>query len=236
MSKGKLLLLPNVFTDTQQLDSILPVAYLKEKMRETNLWAFESKRSGFRFISKFKEPSFKEIPFIELNEHTKPQEIQDIKQALMDGKVVSIVSDAGLPCLADPGSNLVLFCHQKNIKVEHVVGPSSIPIALIMSGLNAQRFHFEGYLPKEDEDRRKRLLELITRSEKEKTTMAFIETPYRNLALFELMNQLLPKKAFISVAMDLTLENEKVYTFHPNQFNFDPAILKDHPAIFLFGF
>lgn len=236
MTTGKLILIPNSFTDTQQLDSIMPVEYAKEKMKQVDLWALESRKSGFRFLAKFKEPTFKEKPFIELNEHTQNEGYSDLKKALLEGKVVGVISDAGMPCLADPGANLVLFCHQNKIPVHQIVGPSSIPLAVALSGLSGQRFHFEGYLPKNDLEKKNRIQELVSRAEKENTTMAFIETPYRNVQLFELLNEILPKKAYLSVALDLTLETEAVYTAHPKKFSISSEMLKDRPAIFLFGF
>jgi 16S rRNA (cytidine1402-2'-O)-methyltransferase len=236
MSAAKLLLIPNAFTDTQAIDPIMPVEYLKKQVSQVHVWALESRKSGFRFIAKLKEQALKEVPFIELNEHTKEDDLKELKEHLKQGKTVGVIADAGLPCLADPGSNLVLFCHQNGIKVEAIVGPSSIPLAVALSGLSGQRFHFEGYLPKNEVERKERVAELVQRAEKERTTMVFIETPYRNQQIFSLLNEMVPKKAFISVACDLTLPEEAVYTAHPKQFKIDPAILQDRPAIFLFGF
>ncbi len=232
---GSLILLPNSFDDNQPLDGIIPCDHLKKMVQGVEMWVFESRRSGFRMIAKLKEPHLKAIPYIELNEHTKEGELKEIQAALLSGKTIGLISDAGLPCLADPGANLVLFCHLHKIKVKHVTGPSSIPIAVMLSGLNGQRFFFDGYLPKNEQERKERILELIVRSEKEKTTMVFIEAPYRNKQLFELFNQLLPKKAYLSIACDLTLDTEIVYTAHPGQFKLDIESIQDRPAIFLFG-
>lgn len=236
MTLGKLILVPNAFTDTQPLENVIPVDYLKEKLKQVNIWALESRRSGFRMIAKLKDPLLKDIPFYELNEHTKLEDINILKEFLLGGKTIGVISDAGMPCIADPGSSLVSFCRQKCIKVEYVIGPSSIPLAIALSGLSGQRFFFEGYLPKNEEIKKARVLELLQRSEKEQTTMVFIEAPYRNEQLFSFLEKLLPKKAFLSVAVDLTLDTEEVYTSHPGCFNFNPNKLQDRPAIFLFGF
>lgn len=236
MTLGKLILVPNAFTDTQPLEEVIPVEYLKEKLKQVHIWALESRRSGFRMIAKLKEPALKELPFYELNEHTKPDELNALKQFLLEGKIIGVIADAGMPCIADPGSSLVAFCRQKGFKVEHVTGPSSIPLAIALSGLSGQKFFFEGYLPKNEEVRKARVMELIQRSEKEQTTMVFIEAPYRNEQIFQLLDKMLPKKAFLSVAIDLTLETEAVHTAHPGCFKFDPKQLQDRPAIFLFGF
>lgn len=236
MTKGKLLLIPNAFTDEQPIQSLMPYEYLKEKLKEVKQFAFESKKSGFRLIAKFKEPALKLLPFVELNEHTLPSEMKELQEALLRGETIGVVSDAGLPCLADPGSQLVLFCRLKKIPVEYVVGPSSIPLAVMLSGLSGQRFHFEGYLPKEDQERKNRLQELIKRSDKEKTTMVFIETPYRNKQLYDLLNEVLPKNCFLTWAADLTLETEEVITSRPKGVELSKEQMKDRPAIFLFGF
>ena len=235
MSLGTLILIPNAFVDTQPLEDIIPCEYLKKVVQGVDMWALESRKSGFRMIAKLKDPHLKTLPFVELNKHTKEEDLKELKAALLGGKTVGLISDAGLPCLADPGANLTLFCHLNKIKIKHVVGPSSIPIAVMLSGLNGQRFSFDGYLPKNENEKKARILELMARSEKEKMTMAFIEAPYRNKQLFELLNQLLPKKAYLCVALDLTLDTEAVYTAHPGQFKFDPETLNDRPAIFLFG-
>ena len=236
MQQGKLLILPNSFLDTQPLDDLMPLDHLKKMALGVSAWVFESKKMGFRFVAKLKIPELKTLPYFELSEHTDEKDLKEIQQELLSGKTLGLVSDAGLPCLADPGSKLVLFCRKHHIKVDYVVGPSSITLALLVSGLSAQNFYFCGYLPKEIGERENRVKMLIERSLKEEMTIACIETPYRNEALLDTLLKLLPKHAYISLAIDLTLPTEEVITLRPQEVKKESLKVNDRPMIFLFGF
>jgi 16S rRNA (cytidine1402-2'-O)-methyltransferase len=236
MQSGKLLILPNAFVDTQPLDELMPLDHLKKMASSVSAWVFESKKMGFRFVAKLKIPELKTLPYFELSEHTDEKALKEIEQELLSGKTLGLVSDAGLPCLADPGSKLVLFCRKHRIKVEYVVGPSSITLALLLSGLSAQNFHFCGYLPKDTVEKEAKVKMLIDRSLKEEMTVACIETPYRNEALLDTLVKLLPKNAYLSLAIDLTLPNEEVITQRPQEIKKEALKINDRPMIFLFGF
>lgn len=232
---GKLIIFPNAFIDEQPLDGLMAQDQAALKASTCDGWVFESKRSGFRFVAKLKNPALKNLPFYELSEHTTPIEKKEIEALLLSGKTLGLVSDAGMPCIADPGADLVLFCRQKNIPVDLIVGPSSIFLSLILSGLGGQRFHFEGYLPKEEALRQKRLLTLIDRAKAEKTTMIVMEAPYRNQAILGQLKNGLPKDFYLSVAIDVTLPSQLVYTQKVSQFSLDLSLVDNKPAIFLFA-
>ncbi len=236
MMKGQLILIPNVFSQEQLLEQLVPFEYLKSKAQIVDRWVFESRKMGFKLVAKLKEPNLKELPYFELNEHTDKEGLKEIEEALLSGQVLGLIADAGLPCLADPGAKLVLFCRKNQIGVEIVSGPSSIPYAVALSGLSGQRFHFEGYLPKNEEERLKRLLELIERSQKENCTIVMIEAPHHNAKLYQFLKHHLPKKAYLSVASEITTERQQVFTELVQKIDLDPSQLDDRPTIFLFGF
>jgi len=131
---------------------------------------------------------------------------------LLAGHDVGLISEAGVPAVADPGANLVRLAHQKNILVRPLVGPSSLLLSVMASGLNGQSFAFHGYLPTEASQRSKRIQELEARSRKEKQTQLFIETPYRNAALLEALCQACQPTTQLCVATDLTLVEESIQT------------------------
>ena len=115
---GRLILFPNSFTDEQPIEFLLPMAEVMRKSAEVEGWVFESKRAGYRFVAKLKDPRLKTLPYLELNEHTGKEGLEAIKAWLNEGKVVGLVADAGMPCVADPGSNLVRLCRKEGIAVE----------------------------------------------------------------------------------------------------------------------
>lgn len=153
-----------------------------------------------------------EIQIAELNINTPETELNTLIQPLLQGHDVGLISEAGVPAVADPGANLVRLAHQKNILVRPLVGPSSLLLALMGSGLNGQSFAFHGYLPTDAALRAKRIKDLEDRSRKEKQTQLLIETPYRNAAMLEALANTCQAQTFICVATDLTLPSESIRT------------------------
>lgn len=229
-----MILFPNSFTDEQPIEFLLPMAEVMRKSAEVEGWVFESKRAGYRFVAKLKDPRLKTLPYLELNEHTGKEGLEAIKAWLNEGKVVGLVADAGMPCVADPGSNLVRLCRKEGIAVDVVMGPIAMMAALVLSGLSGQRFHFEGYLPKEKEARGQRIAELYQRSKKEQLTVLCIEAPYRNEELLESLLAHLEGEATLSLGLDLTLPTQEVHTGLVKRFNRSLSV-KNRPAIFLFS-
>lgn len=156
--------------------------------------------------------ALQEIRISELNVNTKESELAALLDPLLEGCDVGLISEAGVPAVADPGANLVRLAHAHNILVRPLVGPSSLLLAVMASGLNGQSFAFNGYLPTDAGQRSKRIQELEQRSRKERQTQLFIETPYRNAAMLEALSVACHPATLICVATDLTLPTESIQT------------------------
>lgn len=153
-----------------------------------------------------------EIEISELNVNTPAAALPALLAPLLAGRDGGLISEAGVPAVADPGANLVRLAHQHGIQVRPLVGPSSLLLAVMASGLNGQSFAFNGYLPTDAEARSKRIRQLEDRSRKEKQTQLFIETPYRNGAMLDALAQSCQPGTLICVATDLSLPSEAVRT------------------------
>ena len=165
------------------LDRVLP-AHNLEVVRGIRYFVVESLRSARRFLKKCdRDIDIDSLTFSELNEHTDLKDtaaIEALLEPIGRGEAVGVISDAGCPAVADPGSDLVAIAQRKGYKVFPLVGPSSILMSLMASGFNGQRFAFEGYLPVDAQARQARLKEMVRRIEREHQTQIFIEAPYRN--------------------------------------------------------
>lgn len=153
-----------------------------------------------------------ELQLQELNEHTKANELDRLLEPLRTGHDVGLLSEAGCPAVADPGANLVALAQKENIRIVPLIGPSSLLLALMASGLNGQRFAFQGYLSAKEVERTKMLHDLESESRKRQQTQIFIETPYRNRAMFDAILQACLPTTRLTVATDLTLPGESVLT------------------------
>lgn len=180
-----------------------------------------------------------EIDIRELNVNTPAAQLPALLAPLLDGRDAGLLSEAGVPAVADPGADLVRLAHQRGIAVRPLVGPSSLLLALMASGLNGQSFAFHGYLPTDANDRAARLRQLEQRSRQEKQTQILIETPYRNEAMLEALATHCAPGTLICVATDLTLDTEFVRTAGAQQWRTEiatgkmPAFRKK-PTVFLF--
>lgn len=175
----------------------------------------------------------REASILELNEHSDLATVKDFLRPLREGRHLGLVSEAGCPAIADPGAALVDAAHREGFRVVPLVGPSSITLALMASGLEGQRFAFCGYLPREAADRVVRIRRLEKRSREERETEIFIETPYRNDALLSALLQSCAPRTRLCVATDLTLESESVRTASIADWRRSPATLGRRPAVFL---
>lgn len=176
-----------------------------------------------------------ELQLEELNEHTKADALDRLLDPLRAGHDVGLLSEAGCPAVADPGADLVALAQKENIRVVPLIGPSSLLLALMASGLNGQRFAFHGYLPAKEVERTKTLRDLESESRKRKQTQIFIETPYRNLALFNSIMQTCQPTTRLTVATDLTLSSESVTTRTVGHWKKQtPPDLERRPTVFLF--
>lgn len=183
--------------------------------------------------------AMQEIQIQELNVNTPEAHVQQLLQPLLDGHDLGLISEAGLPAVADPGAQLVKLAHQHGIPVRPLVGPCSLVLGLMASGLNGQSFAFNGYLPTDPAQRSKRIKELEERSRKDKQTQIFIETPYRNAAMLEALALNCQPTTQICVATDLTLSTEEITSKSAKNWKSDlqaqkmPAFHKK-PSVFLF--
>ncbi len=154
-------------------------------------------------------------------------------QLLKAGDSLGLLSEAGCPAIADPGAALVEAAHREGIRVEPLIGPSSIVLALMASGLEGQRFAFCGYLPREPEERKRRIKELEARSRRERETQIFIETPYRNDALLAALLETASEKTFLCIATDLTLPTESIRTHPVSRWRAARPAIGKRPTVFL---
>jgi len=171
--------------------------------------------------------------FALINEHTTPEELAEVAGWLKEGKRVGLLSDAGCPGIADPGALLILAAHDIGVEVKALVGPSSILLALMASGMPSQRFAFRHYLPVNRDARKKAILELEAQSAKENAIMAFIETPYRNEHLFADLIKITKGDTLIGIAVDLTAPTQLTKTLTAVKWRTEPAPdLRNRPCVF----
>lgn len=176
-----------------------------------------------------------ELTISELNEHTKAGEIAALLAPLKAGKDVGLMSEAGCPAVADPGAELVRAAHRENIPVVPLIGPSSILLALMGSGLGGQRFSFHGYLPAKEPERTQKIRELEKTARKERATQLFIETPYRSAALLESMAISLLPETLVSVGADLSLPSQFIKTESAKSWRGRAEAVKDRLVVFGIG-
>ncbi|HTH76677.1 MAG TPA: SAM-dependent methyltransferase [Trinickia sp.] len=234
---GVLYLIPNALGDggAEALATVLPASVVA---RTASLGYFvgENAKSTRAFLKRVGVTRpIQEIEIRELNVNTPPAEVERLLAPILAGADGGLVSEAGCPAVADPGALLVRRAHQQGVKVVPLVGPSSILLALMASGLDGQRFAFHGYLPLEPGERAKTLRELEQRSRKGRETQIFIETPYRNRALLDALVASCAPSTLVTVAVDLTLESERIATRSAGDWKKHAGAFDMHkrPAIFL---
>lgn len=227
-----LYLLPNVLFDGELATDQLPPSVGVAVSQLTGLIA-ESEKEGRRFLRRFSFPApktFREIPIHLLNEHTASSGKKELLAEIKKGGVWGLVSDCGMPCLADPGADLVLMARQHAIPIQTFAGPSSILFALVLSGLGGQHFTFHGYLPREEA----LLAQELKRMEMLPSTHLFIETPYRNLKLFHKLLSTLNPKTWLCVACDLSSPTQYVETDTMGGWKKkDPPEIDKRPTVFV---
>jgi 16S rRNA (cytidine1402-2'-O)-methyltransferase len=174
-----------------------------------------------------------QLTLLELNEHTRAQDLDALLQPLLAGEDVGLISEAGCPAVADPGADLVRLAHRHGITVRPLVGPSSILLSLMASGLVGQRFSFHGYLPSKPDERARRLKELERQAQRDDAAQVFIETPYRNTALLESITTTCGDATLLCVACDLTLDSEFIATRPVADWRGKLPDLNKRPCVFL---
>ena len=211
MNKGKLYLIPTPLGDNEPAE-VLPAVVI-ERACSLRVFVVEEIRTARRFLSRYGlRGHIAELEFHELNEHSSAADVEALGSLFDRGEDVGLLSEAGLPAVADPGAELVALCHRRGVEVVPLVGPSSLMLALMASGLNGQSFAFCGYVPAKPEERRNALRALEKQSAAARRSQIIIETPYRNDALLADMLQTLSPRTRICVAADITLPTQFIRT------------------------
>ena len=232
---GKLYMLPCPIGEGDPY-ATLPAAN-GEIIRSLDYFIVENVRTARRFLSRagIGRP-IDTLEFAELNEHTQPQDIERLIVPLLSGRSAGMISEAGVPGVADPGAEIAAIAHRKGIEVIPLVGPSSILLALMASGLNGQSFAFNGYLPVKEPHRRDAIRRFEKRARTERQSQLFIEAPYRNQKLFADFLDVCAQDTMLSVAVDLMSPTQWIRTYSVGQWRRSnlPEINK-RPAIFILG-
>ena len=230
---GKIYLLP-VTRGGKDYQYVIPekVLSLTKSLRYFIVEEIKSARRYLRLIDK--DFPIDESVFFELNEHTGENEITSMLDAVTKGSDIGVMSEAGLPGIADPGSALINAAQRMNIKVIPLSGPSSIILALISSGMNGQCFKFHGYLPVRTEERNKRLKD-IERKAQQGETQIFMETPYRNQKMLDSLLSVCQPDTKVCIAADITLPEEFIKTKKISEWKKNVPALNKRFVIFLIG-
>ena len=232
MSKGKLYLIPTRLGDNAPLE-VLPIS-IKKIIELLDEYIVENEKTARNFIKKISpnksQPSLK---IHVLNKFTQTIELEEFLDSCNEGESVGLLSEAGCPAIADPGSEIVKLAHQQDIKVVPMVGPSSILLAMMASGMNGQKFKFNGYLPVDNVERKKALKALERESSNSNTSQIFIETPYRNNKILEEICKSLLPETNICIAADITLPTEYIKTKTVSEWKKQNIDLHKRPTIFI---
>ena len=232
MKQGRLILIPNLIGENNFEDSI--TKKIVQTIKKTNFYIVENIRSARRFIKKIvPEKSIEEITFFAYGKHNTFNIEEDFLQNILSGNDIGLISEAGVPAVADPGSKIVEYAHQYNIKVTPLVGASSILLALMSSGMNGQNFAFNGYLPIEKKDQIKKIKYLENISKKTNQTQIFMETPYRNNKLFKTLISVCNNNTKLCIATNITQDNESIITKDIREWKTLKINIDKQPSIFL---
>jgi 16S rRNA (cytidine1402-2'-O)-methyltransferase len=232
-TNGQLILIPSFLSPTNEADYIssLNLSYIQG----IRYFIVEQVRTARRFLRKvgFDVP-FDEVVFYELNKHTDPSLLATYLNPAVSGNDIGLISEAGMPCIADPGAGIVKLAHERSIRVVPLAGASSILMALIASGLNGQHFVFHGYLPIDTKERENKLREIEKQSALLQQTQIFMETPYRNNQLIRSVIKICHPSTLLTVAVDISdPKNEFIRTKSIGDWADSVPELHKRPAVFL---
>jgi 16S rRNA (cytidine1402-2'-O)-methyltransferase len=232
MTIGKLYLIPIPIAEETLF--VIPRQVI-ETLKPLTYFLVEDIRTARRYLSSLKIfTSIETLHFEILNKDTKESELPLLLKWLKEGIDVGVISESGCPGIADPGALAVKYAHQHNFTVIPMVGPSSILLALMASGLNGQQFSFHGYLPVDGKEAAQRIKELERESKMKNQTQIFIETPYRNNSIFDHFIKNLHPETLLTIAIDLTGKTESVKTKKVSQWRDEKSVWAKNPAVFLF--
>lgn len=231
-TKGILYLIPNTLGSGADKYG---TSFLTQTVARLEVFIVEEIRSARRLLRQLGvSRPLEELEFHALNEHTKNQDLQSLIEPLLQGKNVGLVSEAGVPCVADPGSTVVALAHEQGIKVVPLVGPSSILMALMASGFNGQQFTFNGYLPRERSERSRKIrqLEQLALSG---VTQIFMDAPYRNNQVLDDVLQHCRMDTKLCIASNITCDNERINTKTVTEWSIRKPDLNKIPVMFVLG-
>ena len=232
MDKGRLYLIPSPLGENDPAE-VIPAPVL-ERLKDFRTFVVEEIRTARRYLSKAGlKGKIGELQFYELNEHTDAAAIEGYIKLFDGGNDVALISEAGLPAVADPGAQLVALAHSHGIEVIPAVGPSSLMLALMASGLNGQSFAFCGYIPAKTDERRNRLKTLEKVSAQLRQTQILIETPYRNDSLFADILSVCGATTRVCVACNITMPDAYIKTMKVAQWKKEGLVIGKRPCVFL---
>lgn len=232
MIKGKLYLIPIPIADDSL--TVIPDQVI-ETLRVLEYFLVEDIRTARRYMSSLKIfHSIEALHFEVLNIDTKESELSQLLKPLEEGKNIGVLSESGCPGIADPGALAAKYAHQSNVVVVPLVGPSSILLALMASGLNGQQFSFNGYLPIEGKEAALKIKALERESKLKNQTQIFIETPYRNNSVFDHFVKNLSSDTLLTIAIDITGKTESIKTRKIRDWKSEKVTWPKSPAVFLF--
>ena len=230
--KGFLYLIPTTLGDNEPME-VLPVL-VKEMIEKLNYFIVENEKTARRFIKRIApEKSQPSLTIFSLDKYADKLEVSTYLDVCAKGISVGLLSEAGVPAIADPGAEIVKLAHQKNIRVIPLVGPSSIILAMMASGFNGQNFAFNGYLPIDASERKEAIKSLEKLSKDKNQSQIFIETPYRNDKLFVDLKSTLSPTTKLCVACDITLSTEYIKTLQIKDWKSEHPDLQKRPTIFI---
>jgi len=230
--KGKLYLIPTTLGETEPLE-VMPLS-VKKVVEQIDYYIVENEKSARRFIKKISPKKSQPSLIIKLlDKYAEEMETQTYLDVCENGVSVGLLSEAGVPAIADPGASIVKLAHEKNIKVVPLVGPSSILMAMMSSGMNGQNFAFNGYLPIDRGERKREIKDLEKLSGVKNQSQIFIETPYRNEKMLADLKATLNPNTSLCVAADITLATEYIKTLSIKNWTKEKPDLHKRPAIFI---
>lgn len=229
---GKLYLIPTTLGETEPLE-VMPIS-VKKVVEQIDYYIVENEKSARRFIKKISPKKQQATLTLKLlDKYAVVEETHSYLDICEKGFNVGLLSEAGVPAIADPGASIVKLAHQKNIQVVPLVGPSSILMAMMSSGMNGQNFAFNGYLPIDKGDRKRTIKDLERISLDKNQAQIFIETPYRNDKMLADLTSILSPTTSLCIAADITLSSEYIKTMLVKDWKHQKPNLHKKPAIFI---
>ena len=230
--KGRLFLIPSPLGDNDPAE-VIPAGVLS-MLPSISTYVVEAVRTARRYLSAAGlKGHVHDLEFHELNEHTTPEEVDALMKLFDDGRDVGLITEAGLPAVADPGAQLVRLCHRHGVEVVPMSGPSSLMLALMASGLNGQSFAFLGYLPAKTEERRQALRSIEKHSSTARQTKIFIETPYRNDSLLADILSVCRADTEVCIAANITMPDAFIRTKTAGEWKKSVPTIGKRPCVFL---